>query len=247
MGADLYLLRRMKLFTLVFVSAVCAREPFNGPQRDEKGIYLDTRMMTAMCTYNTEIGDKMEKAHKDCNLGAEEETVNRRQENGQGQGNGQGNCEVDFDNVAEFFDRVWEKKACVLREVGWVEEGDAVNGTNMMNDIATLPPALAAGLVDTRDLCINRSMEATLENLFTSEEFGATANLNNQNNSTDEECRINPDPQTLLDIEITLQKLAFFRCVHENFLEGCGNYVLGAVNEMLMEMSGQAQSTMIMP
>ena len=33
-----------------------------------------------------------------------------------------------------------------------------------------------------------------------------------------------------MDIEITLQKLAFFRCVHENFMNGCGNYILETVS-----------------
>jgi len=49
-------------------------------------------------------------------------------------------------------------------------------------------------------------------------------------------CELKVNEDQLLDIEITLQKLAFFRCVHENFMEGCGNFILGRVGAMVQEM-----------
>merc|ERR1719341_1673603 len=50
-----------------------------------------------------------------------------------------------------------------------------------------------------------------------------------------EKCEPKIDPEELLEVEIVLQKLAFFRCVHENFMDGCGNYILEAVQSMLMQ------------
>ena len=41
-----------------------------------------------------------------------------------------------------------------------------------------------------------------------------------------------------MDIEMHLQKLAFFRCVHENFMDGCGNYLLEVVSENFMDGCG---------
>jgi hypothetical protein len=34
----------------------------------------------------------------------------------------------------------------------------------------------------------------------------------------------------MLDLETTLQNLAFFRCIHENFMDGCGNFILQSVS-----------------
>jgi hypothetical protein len=41
------------------------------------------------------------------------------------------------------------------------EEGE-IQLDNILSDLDTLPKALAAGLGDTRDLCMNRLLSATL-------------------------------------------------------------------------------------
>jgi hypothetical protein len=33
----------------------------------------------------------------------------------------------------------------------------------------------------------------------------------------------------MVHLETTMQHLAFFRCIHENFMDGCGNFILQMV------------------
>eukprot|EP00088_Acartia_fossae_P053301 TRINITY_DN6055_c0_g1_i3.p1 TRINITY_DN6055_c0_g1~~TRINITY_DN6055_c0_g1_i3.p1 ORF type:complete len:144 (-),score=49.03 TRINITY_DN6055_c0_g1_i3:156-587(-) len=133
----------------------------------------------------------------------------------------------------DFFQEVWDRKACILSNAGWLDSEGNIDDSAIMSDIDSLAPALSNSLADTKDLCMNRSMDATLENLFASEEFGAHAVMPEDE---DDECVPEIDPEQLLEVEIVLQKLAFFRCVHENFMDGCGNYILEAVQSMMMGM-----------
>jgi len=150
-----------------------------------------------------------------------------------------------METVLGFFTDVWEKKACVLSKAGWLDAEGNVDDAALMEDISTLPPALSVGLKDTRDLCMNRSMDATLENVFSSPEFGAKANLGGDKDM--EKCEPKIDPEELLEVEIVLQKLAFFRCVHENFMDGCGNYILEAVQSMIEQGMSTKTSTAASP
>ncbi len=95
------------------------------------------------------------------------------------------------------------------------EEGE-IQFDNVLHDLASLPKPLAQGLGDTRDLCMNRytfhksnskkivtsifndvvksanlldcrTQDATLENLLSSGEFGASAGMG-ASSSSDEPC-----------------------------------------------------------
>ena len=108
-------------------------------------------------------------------------------------------------------------------KVGWVDSEKTVDTNAIMADIGGLPPALSLSLQDTLPMCMNRSftimlthifkwlqpfnyfaicnllrsMEATLENVFSSGEFGATAALQGQDGagSSSEECSIDLEPE----------------------------------------------------
>lgn len=140
-------------------------------------------MMSAVCTVNTEIGRKMEAAHFACNGGAEVDqgeavsalleplsvstmvptplppaAVRRGRRKGKGKRKGKKRCgKVDLDVLSNFFGSVWEKKACILKEVGWVsQEDDTILADSVMADIDTLNPTLSMGLADTKELCLER-------------------------------------------------------------------------------------------
>jgi len=231
---------------------VVAVTAFQYEDPEEKGVYLNPHMMAAMCTFGSDIGDKMELAHRKCsgeNEGKGKDTGKwkgkdtgkwKGKDNGKwkGKGNGKGlggsggwrnteedDCSLDLYLLIQFFTDVWDKKACVLKEAGWLDEEGMVLDSAIMADISSLPDALAQGLVDTRDLCRNRSMEATLEHVFQGQEEGMEEGESNN-------CVPKVDPAELVELELVLQKLTFFRCVHENFMEGCGNYILQAVQSM---------------
>jgi len=213
-------------------SAALAMEFDDG---EEKGLCLDPKMMAAMCTYNSAIGDKMTVAHDNC---AAESRKSRGHGKGKGKGRNSNNgneetCGIDFGKIEEFFEDVWENKACILREVGWLDAEDNLHMDQLEEDIASLPGALAQGLSDTHDLCFNRTSDVTLEGLFSSDEFGESIEMGD--GSEVEECTPQVNPEQLLAIELNLQKLAFFRCVHENFMNGCGNYILEVAQQMMME------------
>merc|ERR1711973_1035368 len=103
------------------------------------GLCLDPKMMSAVCTINTEIGSRMEQAHLQCAAAA------------QVQGGKKGKkCDVDLDTLDEFFADVWQKKACILKKVGWVTQKGDISPDNIMAGIATLDPRLSKGLSDTK-------------------------------------------------------------------------------------------------
>jgi hypothetical protein len=80
-------------------------------------------MMSAVCTINTDIGLKMEQAHMKCAAAAQvEERKKKNKGKGKGKGKNKGKgkgkkCDVDLDTLDVFFAGVWEKKACILKEV----------------------------------------------------------------------------------------------------------------------------------
>jgi hypothetical protein len=232
---------------LIFASVVAVACGMGLGEGEEKGVCLDPKMMAAMCTYNSAIGDKMTEAHDACEV----ESRRRQGRPGPGKGgkgyNGKGKenkeeeetCGIDFEKISGFFSDVWEAKACVLRQVGWLDADDSLNLGQLEEDLSSLPAALSAGLADTQELCMNRTSEVTLEGLFSSEEFGASSEMDRH---SEPDCKPQVNPEQLMGIEMNLQKLAFFRCVHENFMDGCGNYILETAGQMMMEQ-GVAAST----
>lgn len=147
-------------------------------------------MMAAMCTINTDIGAKMEAAHAKCAESANDNMATMRARKGKkgkgkGKNKGKGKCVIDFGVIQGFFTNVWEMKACVLKEVGWVSAEGDIDRDAIMASIGSLPNELANGLSDTESLCMNRSMDATLENIFSSDEFGAKAELTEDKKNPD--------------------------------------------------------------
>jgi len=213
----------------------------------EQGVCLEPDMMAAVCTINTDIGAKMEAAHAKCAAAANAEMATmRRRKNKKGGKKNKNKCVIDFGIIQGFFNKVWGMKACVFKEVGWVSAEGDINRDAIMESLNTLPNELATGLSDTESLCMNRSMDATLENIFASDEFGAKAEMTDGAKNPDN-CKLKVTDEQLLDIEITLQKLAFFRCVHENFMEGCGNFILNKIGSMVEEMKQNPEGPSVMP
>jgi len=203
-----------------------------------EGVCLSTDMMSTMCMINSDIGTRIVLAQRSCDekfsdheipsSGKVKPTLSTDEKD---------RCSVNFGLIQQFFNHLWERKSCVFRQVGWVDEEDQILTESVAESLNSLPGSLANGLADTDNLCLNRSMDATLENLFASDQFESSSEINGlHGENMKEECLIGVDNQQLLEIEITLQKLAFFRCVHDNFLSGCGNYILQGLRSMVKEM-----------
>merc|ERR1719315_724481 len=86
------------------------------PPPPPPGLCLDPRMMSAVCTINTEIGSRMEQAHLQCAAAAQVQERKKKKNNKKNKGK---RCDVDLDTLDEFFADVWQKKACILKKVGW--------------------------------------------------------------------------------------------------------------------------------
>jgi len=232
---------------LIIASVVAVACGMGMGDGEEKGLCLDPKMMAAMCSYNSAIGDKMTEAHDACEVESRrrrgKDGKRGKGKNGKDKGNDSGEeetCGIDFEKISGFFSDVWEAKACVLRQVGWLDAEDSLNLGQLEEDLSSLPAALSAGLADTQELCMNRTSEVTLEGLFSSEEFGASSDMDRQSQP---DCKPQVNPEQLMGIEMNLQKLAFFRCVHENFMDGCGNYILETVGQMMMEQGVDGVTT----
>merc|ERR1719175_180881 len=96
----------------------------------------------------------MEEAHLKCAAATqvEERKKNKKKNKGKNKGKGK-KCDVDLDVLDEFFAGVWEKKACILKEVGWVSTEGVILSDNIMKSINSLDSTLSESLADTKELC----------------------------------------------------------------------------------------------
>merc|ERR1719309_838135 len=173
-------------------------------------------MMSAVCTINTQIGTAMEEAHLKCAAAAQVEerkkkkNKNKKKNKGKNKGKGK-KCDVDLDVLDEFFAGVWEKKACILKEVGWVSQDGNIMPDSIMAGINTLDPRMSEGLADTNELCSAQAGNVTIENMFSGEEF--------------------------VEVEIQAEKTPVTADVHCNFMTACGNFILDQMGEMVRYMT----------
>merc|ERR1719153_920390 len=174
-------------------------------------------MMSAVCTINTEIGSRMEQAHLQCAAAAQVQERKKKKNNKKNKGKGgkKGKrCDVDLDTLDEFFADVWQKKACILKKVGWVTQKGDISPDNIMAGIATLDPRLSEGLSDTRELSGEDFVQVEIQ--------AEKAPLTN-----DDDCKVEKlDEEKVRSIEESLKKLSYVACVHGNFMTACGNFIL---------------------
>merc|ERR1712042_107100 len=241
MGSSLYS-RNMNIFYIsLVIVGVTAQQ--NGDQMPPtpSGLCLDPRMMSAVCTINTEIGMKMEQAHFNCAAASEVQERKKKNKNkGKGKGKGKGKrCDVDLDTIDEFFADVWQKKACILKEVGWVSQEGEIIPDNIMAGIATLDPRLSEGLSDTKELCGSEAANVTIESMFSGEDFvQVEIQAEDAPLTADDDCKVEKlDEEKVAAIESSLKKLSYVACVHGNFMTACGNFILEQMGEMVRYMT----------
>ena len=218
-------------------------------------------MMSAVCTINTDIGLKMEQAHLKCAAAAavqERKKKNKGKGKGKNKGRGKGKkCDVDLDSLQEFFGGVWQKKACILREVswehihlkvkknvlllkvGWVNQEGEIVPDNIMAGIATLDARMSEGLSDTKELCAAESANVTIESMFAGEDFvQVEIQTEDAPVTADDDCKVEKvDQEKVTAIEESLKKLSYVACVHGNFMTACGNFILSQMGDMVRYMT----------
>jgi len=208
------------------------------------GLCLDPQMMSAVCTINTQIGTAMEEAHLKCAAAAQVEErkkknkKNKKKNKGKNKGKGK-KCDVDLDVLDEFFAGVWEKKACILKEVGWVSQDGNIMPDSIMAGINTLDPRMSEGLADTNELCSAQAGNVTIESMFSGEEFvEVEIQAEKAPVTADDDCKVEKLDQTkVASIEESLRKLSYVACVHGNFMTACGNFILDQMGEMVRYMT----------
>merc|ERR1712168_87059 len=249
MGSILYY-SNMTIFCLYlsFILAVTTAQKDGGqiPPPPPPGLCLDPRMMSAVCTINTEIGSKMEQAHLQCAAAAQVQERKKKKNgkknkgNGGKKGNGKGKkCDVDLDTLDEFFADVWQKKACILKKVGWVTQEGEIAPEKIMAGIATLDPRLSEGLSDTEELCGAEAANVTIESMFSGEDFvQVEIQAEDAPLTADDDCKVEKlDEEKVASIEKSLKKLSYVACVHGNFMTACGNFILDQMSEIVQYMT----------
>merc|ERR1712142_497340 len=218
MGSRLHS-RNMNIFYIsLLIVGVTAQQ--NGDQMPPtpSGLCLDPRMMSAVCTINTEIGMKMEQAHFNCAAASQvQERKKKKKNKGRGKGKGKGKgkrCDVDLDTIDEFFADVWQKKACILKEVGLVSQEGEIVPDNIMAGIATLDPRLSEGLSDTKELCGAEAANVTIESMFSGEDFvQVEIQAEDAPLTADDDCKVEKlDEEKVAAIESSLKKLSCCLC-----------------------------------
>merc|ERR1719312_942416 len=184
----------------------------------------------------------MEQAHFNCAAASQvqERKKNKNKNKGKGKGKGKGKrCDVDLDTIDEFFADVWQKKACILKEVGWVSQEGEIVPDNIMAGIATLDPRLSEGLSDTKELCSAEAANVTIESMFSGEDFvQVEVQTEDAPLTADDDCKIEKlDKEKVASIESSLKKLSYVACVHGNFMTACGNFILSQMGEMVRYMT----------
>merc|ERR1712212_723102 len=244
MGSILYS-SNMNIFFLyisLFLAVTTAQKNDDQiPPPPPQGLCLDPRMMSAVCTINTEIGSKMEHAHLQCAAAAQIQERKKKKNNKKNKGKkGKGKrCDVDLDTLDDFFADVWQKKACILKKVGWVSQNGEIAPDNIMAGIATLDPRLSEGLSDTKELCGAETANVTIESMFSGEDF-VQAEIQDENAplTSDDDCKVEKlDEEKVASIEESLKKLSYVACVHGNFMTACGNFILEQMSEMVQYMT----------
>merc|ERR1719369_302026 len=205
------------------------------PPPPPPGLCLDPRMMSAVCTINTEIGSRMEQAHLQCAAAAQVQERKKKKNNKKNKGKkGKGKkCDVDLDTLDEFFADVWQKKA------GWVTQKGDISPDDIMAGIATLDPRLSEGLSDTRELCGAEAANVTIESMFSGEDFvQVEIQAENAPLTSDDDCKVEKlDEEKVRRIEESLKKLSYVACVHGSFMTACGNFILDQISEMVHYMT----------
>merc|ERR1711887_87253 len=244
MGSILYY-SNMAIFCLYlsFILAVTTAQKDSGqlPPPPPPGLCLDPKMMSAVCTINTEIGSRMEQAHLQCAAAAQVQERKKKKNNKKNKGKkGKGKkCDVDLDTLDEFFADVWQKKACILKKVGWVTQKGDIAPDDIMAGIATLDPRLSEGLSDTKELCGAEAANVTIESMFSGEDFvQVEIQAENAPLTSDDDCKVEKlDEEKVRSIEESLKKLSYVACVHGNFMTACGNFILDQMSEMVHYMT----------
>jgi len=234
-------------FLLSFSLAAAAQENAGPMPPAPTGLCLDPSMMSAVCTINTDIGLRMEQAHLKCAAAAqvqERKKKNKNKNKGKGQGKNKGRgkgkkCDVDLDSLKEFFGGVWQKKACILKEVGWVSQAGEIVPDNIMAGIATLDARMSEGLSDTKELCAAESANVTIESMFAGEDFvQVEIQTEDAPVTADDDCKVEKlDQEKVAAIEGSLKKLSYVACVHGNFMTACGNFILSQMGDMVRYMT----------
>merc|ERR1719228_1295028 len=227
---------------LVLALVVLSKEQEGQKPPSSAGLCLDPQMMSAVCTINTALGLKMETAHMNCvAAGQTQDRKRKRKPKGKGNGKNKGKkrCDVDLDSVSEFFADVWEKKACVLKEVGWVNDAGEYVPDNIMADIGTLDPRMREGMADTKELCANETASVTIESMLAGEDFVQAEIITGDAPVTaDDDCKIKDlDQEKVVEIEDSLKKLSYIACIHGNFMTTCGNFIMEQMAEMVRYMT----------
>merc|ERR1712128_17013 len=234
----------MKIFCFLLTFSLAAAQENNGTMPPAPtGLCLDPSMMSAVCTINTDIGLKMEQAHLKCAAAAqvqERKKKNKGKGKGKNKGRGKGKkCDVDLDSLQEFFGGVWQKKACILREVGWVDHEGEIVPDNIMAGIATLDARMSEGLSDTKELCTAENANVTIESMLAGEDFvQVEIQTEDAPVTADDDCKVEKlDQEKVTAIEESLKKLSYVACVHGNFMTACGNFILSQMGDMVRYMT----------
>merc|ERR1719347_438368 len=171
----------------------------------------------------------MEQAHFNC--AAASQVQERKKKNNKERGKELGkerDVMLIWTLLMSFFANVWQKKACILKEVGWVSQEGEIVPDNIMAGIATLDPRLSEGLADTKELCGAEAANVTIESMFSGEDFvQVEIQAEDAPLTADDDCKVEKlDETKVAAIESSLKKLSYVACVHGNFMTACGNFIL---------------------
>ena len=218
----------MKVFIAILLAASASASFDKDDKEMDAGFCLDHKTTGAICLAGSSLAEKMPAAFEAC-FGGEVAAAGRRRGNGGGRGKGgkRGPRCPSFDKIMSKVQEKFADEACVLKQLGWIdEEGNELQDA-IEADIATLNEGVQAGISEEGvEECVAEIME---------EMDGKYAKCADK--YTEEE------KATLEEVGV---KIASFKCFMGMFKESCGNFIKSEyVEPLVASLTGATATTTV--
>ncbi len=216
----------MKVFIAILLAASASASFDKDDKEMDAGFCLDHKTTGAICLAGSSLADKMPAAFEAC-FGGEVAAAGRRRGNGgRGKGGKKGPRCPSFDKIMGKVQEKFADEACVLKQLGWIdEEGNELKDA-IEADIATLNEKVQFGISEEGvEECVAEIME---------EMDGKYAKCADK--YTEEE------KATLEEVGV---KIASFKCFMGMFKESCGNFIKVEYVEPLVASLTSATATTV--
>merc|ERR1711892_1104930 len=200
-------LNSMKFLCILLIAAPAFCLPSPSNRQTDIGM-MDPAEATLMCTAGTEVGAKLEQAFSNCmSPPAGRKSLMRD------------GC-PSFSDIMDWVESKYSDDACILSEIGWMNNDYSFNEETIMADIGSLDATVAAPITE------DAMAECAAEKI---EEMTSDAS----------ECLSAYSEEEMQQLSQVGTQIAHYECFLELFEEGCTDYLTGATGSGMENENGK--------